>query len=200
MEDAFASFVTTGKLNFGDLAKSVISDIARIQARAAISGLFSAAASAVGSYFGGGTSTTTGVNSYGFHLAGGGSVTEPGSSTSDSIPAMLSNGEYVLNAAAVARLGIGNLDALNSGATVHSAARFATGGYVGAAAASTSASRDAALQVNVPVTIEGSASSASNLQNSSELGKKITSAVRAVIATETKQGGVLWKMRNGVAG
>lgn len=40
MEDAWASFATSGKLNFSDLARSVIADIARIQARAAVSGLF----------------------------------------------------------------------------------------------------------------------------------------------------------------
>lgn len=56
MEDAFSTFVTTGKLSFSSLATSVIADIARMQARAAISGLFNFAISAVSSYFGGGTS------------------------------------------------------------------------------------------------------------------------------------------------
>ncbi|APF86967.1 phage tail tape measure protein [Ralstonia solanacearum] len=39
MEDAVAKFATTGKLNFKSFALSVIEDLARIQARAAISGL-----------------------------------------------------------------------------------------------------------------------------------------------------------------
>lgn len=39
------------------------------------------------------------------HLAGGGMVAGPGSGTSDSIPAMLSNGEHVWTAAEVARAG-----------------------------------------------------------------------------------------------
>ena len=47
--------------------------------------------------------------------AGGGSIVGAGSGTSDSIPAMLSNGEYVLTAAAVNRLGIPFLDKLNAG-------------------------------------------------------------------------------------
>lgn len=59
MEDAFATFVTTGKLSFGGLATSIIADIARMQARAAISGLFSYAVSAVSSYFGAGSSGST---------------------------------------------------------------------------------------------------------------------------------------------
>ena len=47
--------------------------------------------------------------------AGGGSIVGAGTGTSDSIPAMLSNGEYVLTAAAVNRLGLPFLDKLNAG-------------------------------------------------------------------------------------
>lgn len=39
MEDALANFAATGKLSFSSLATSIVADIARIQARAAISGL-----------------------------------------------------------------------------------------------------------------------------------------------------------------
>lgn len=46
--------------------------------------------------------------------AGGGWVSGPGTTTSDSIPALLSDGEYVVNAAAAAR-NRGLLEALNSG-------------------------------------------------------------------------------------
>lgn len=56
--------------------------------------------------------------------ATGGLITGPGTGTSDSIPAMLSNGEYVINAAAVQRLGTAYLDTLNS----H---HYAEGGQVG---------------------------------------------------------------------
>lgn len=52
---------------------------------------------------------------FGMKFADGGLVTGPGSDRSDSIPAMLSNGEYVINANAVRRIGVGNLDALNQG-------------------------------------------------------------------------------------
>lgn len=50
-----------------------------------------------------------------FGFATGGYVAGPGTGTSDSIPAMLSNGEYVINANAVRRIGVGNLDAINQG-------------------------------------------------------------------------------------
>lgn len=44
-----------------------------------------------------------------------GHVTGRGSGTSDSIPAMLSNGEYVVKAAAVRNIGVDNLDMINQG-------------------------------------------------------------------------------------
>lgn len=56
--------------------------------------------------------------------ATGGLITGPGTGTSDSIPAMLSNGEYVINAAAVQRLGTAYLDTINS-------PHYAEGGQVG---------------------------------------------------------------------
>ncbi|MFM0210451.1 phage tail tape measure protein [Paraburkholderia sediminicola] len=48
MEDALVNFATTGKLNFTSLANSIIADIVRMQARAAISGLFNMVAGMIG--------------------------------------------------------------------------------------------------------------------------------------------------------
>lgn len=59
--------------------------------------------------------------------AKGGAIIGPGTSTSDSIPALLSNGEYVINADAAAQIGRTTLDSLNSGAYP----AFASGGSVG---------------------------------------------------------------------
>lgn len=50
-----------------------------------------------------------------FGFATGGYVAGPGTGTSDSIPAMLSNGEYVITSRAVNRIGRDNLDAINAG-------------------------------------------------------------------------------------
>ncbi|MBR8084565.1 phage tail tape measure protein [Burkholderia vietnamiensis] len=62
MEDAIANFVTTGKLNFTSLANSIIADIIRMQARAAMSGLFSSLAGLIGAGVAGsfGTLASTG--------------------------------------------------------------------------------------------------------------------------------------------
>jgi hypothetical protein len=56
--------------------------------------------------------------------ATGGYISGPGTATSDSIPARLSNGEYVVQAKAVDRYGVAMFDAIN-------AQRFASGGKVG---------------------------------------------------------------------
>lgn len=58
--------------------------------------------------------------------ASGGMITGPGTGTSDSIPARLSNGEYVVKADAVKKVGVQHLDAINSG----NIPGFATGGVV----------------------------------------------------------------------
>ena len=61
--------------------------------------------------------------SSGEHHASGGLINGPGTGTSDDIPAKLSNGEYVVRAAAVKQYGVGMLNAINW-------QRYATGGPV----------------------------------------------------------------------
>ncbi|WP_241622682.1 phage tail tape measure protein [Rosenbergiella australiborealis] len=60
MEDAIVSFSTSGKLSFKGFANSVISDIARIAARMAISGVASSVIGGVSSLFGAPSATTSG--------------------------------------------------------------------------------------------------------------------------------------------
>jgi len=80
MEDAIVQFAMTGKASFGDFAKSILADMARIAIRqgssSALSGLFGLAATAASSYFGGGTtsagSTQAGYSSTYFPQAKGG--------------------------------------------------------------------------------------------------------------------------------
>lgn len=83
-------------------------------------GIFSAAGDLLG-LSSGDSETPTASRSAGGLLRG------PGSGTSDSILARVSNGEYVVRAAAVRRLGHGVLDSINRGVLP----AFATGGLVG---------------------------------------------------------------------
>ena len=72
------------------------------------------------------TMMSVGIGSMAVKKAQGGIVYGPGTSTSDSIPAMLSNGEYVVRAAAVRKIGLPMLNAINAGRG------FADGGIVSA--------------------------------------------------------------------
>lgn len=100
----------SAKEAFADFGRSVLQTINRIASQKLAEALF-------GSLMGGGAAGSAGgfgalISSF-FGFASGGYVTGPGTSTSDSIPARLSHGEYVVNARAVSRLGLSFLDAIN---------------------------------------------------------------------------------------
>ena len=117
VENAFATMfeqigsgAKSAKDAFADFARSVISAINRIAAQKIAEELFGGMSKG-----GGGLG---GLISGLFQWAGfasGGYVTGPGTTTSDSIPARLSAGEYVLRAEAVRRVGVDFLHALNGG-------------------------------------------------------------------------------------
>lgn len=72
------------------------------------------------------------------HLATGGHVSGEGTETSDSIPAMLSNGEYIIPAAIVKKFGKGLFDSIKGGSLPP--AKFASGGSVSSSSSGTSSS------------------------------------------------------------
>ncbi|HEM7896972.1 TPA: phage tail tape measure protein [Burkholderia cenocepacia] len=218
MEDALTSFVSTGKLDFRGLVNSMIADLARFAARAAMAPVFGALGSALGlgAASAGGFSSSSllggvagglsdmfgagGGNAYGFHLATGGRVTGPGTSTSDSIPAWLSNEEFVVKAAAVRKPGVLRLlEAINSGQDL-GFAKFANGGLVGGGSAGGGALgvQGGGIELNIPVTIDGGTGNAAQMMASAEFVKKLTQMVQGLIAVESRQGGALWKLKNGM--
>lgn len=69
--------------------------------------------------------------------ASGGLISGPGTGTSDSIPALLSDGEYVVKASSAKSLGTRFLNYLNTNGKVPKSNRFASGGPVGPTMAST---------------------------------------------------------------
>lgn len=119
----FASGISdwiTGTKSFGDVMRSVLDSLIQKLIQAAMYALIIASVT-------GGSFKATFFKAFGNGFATGGSVDGPGTGTSDSIPAMLSNGEYVLNAQAVDRLGVPFLNGLNTGRL----RGFASGGLVG---------------------------------------------------------------------
>lgn len=132
----------TGAKSFGDAMKSVLQQLISQLIQAALYATIVAACTG-----GGGGFAARWKGAFGKGLATGGSVDGPGTGTSDSIPAMLSNGEYVLNAQAVDRLGVPFLNGLNTGRL----RGFASGGLVSSGGA-----------YNRPASVGSSSSSTSN--------------------------------------
>lgn len=118
VENAFATMfeqigsgAKSAKDAFADFARSVLASINRIASQKIAEELF-------GGMKGGASGGLGGLVSGFFKWAGfasGGYVTGPGTATSDSIPARLSAGEYVLRADAVRRVGVNFLHTLNGG-------------------------------------------------------------------------------------
>lgn len=124
VEAAFSGAVTAIEKFFAGLGSNVggVIDAISNALQAVISLAQKAAAAVAGALGGGGGSSQD--NGQGF--ASGGAVRGPGTGTSDSILARLSNGEFVMRAAAVRRLGVNFLNSLNAGKS----AGFNLGGLV----------------------------------------------------------------------
>lgn len=203
--DAFAEIATTGKLSFGDLAKSVVASFIKMETEALIARAAMSFLNSFGGGDGGGLGSLGGTLVSGLgdllSFAGGGMISGPGTGTSDSILARVSNGEGILTAETVQRIGgAPAIDALNNGAAIHSMARFATGGTVGEAATSVSPRSDSGLTINSTVQFDGGSGGGGLTQGqAADLDKKIKSAIKGVIQNERRQGGVLWKQANGIA-
>lgn len=122
-------------------------------------------------------------------FAEGGPVHGPGTSTSDSIPARLSDGEYVVRASAT-RKHRALLDAINSGREL----RLAAGGHVGTGrtgrlrevrAVSAPAAMNQAISINAPITVNGSAGTPEqNADLAERMAKQMEGTMRGVVVSE----------------
>lgn len=121
----------------------------------------------------------------GLRLANGGYVSGPGTSTSDSIPARLSDGEFVVNAAATRRHRA-LLEAVND----NRVAAFAGGGAVGNAPAFASAIGAPVqnVQISAPITVNGSAGTPEqNADLAKQMGRQLEATLRGVVVDEFRR-------------
>lgn len=108
---AFESIISgskSAKEAFSDMAKQLLIQCANLLAQ------WTAIFAMVTAFTGNPAKGANAANKMVLGLATGGYVSGPGTSTSDSIPAMLSNGEYVLNASSVDAIGVDNLNRINA--------------------------------------------------------------------------------------
>lgn len=106
LEGAFAQFFADGELKFSSFVDSIIDGLKAIAAEAIVSVGLNFVKNLI-------PGLATGGMVEGF--AGGGRISGPGGPREDKIPAMLSNGEYVIQASTVRKFGSGFFDVLNSG-------------------------------------------------------------------------------------
>lgn len=122
VSDAFSECIMAGKsfsTAMGNLVRQMMSEVMALIAKWLILRALMGIGGSIGAW--------AGKTHDALFAASGGYIKGPGTGTSDSIPAMLSNGEYVLNANAVNQLGVPLLNGLNSG----NIDGFAKGGYIG---------------------------------------------------------------------
>lgn len=165
MSDALADFVATGKADFRSLAVSILQDLSKMLIKMA---LFNAMKAAMSAWGGGGFKDGGMVQQF----SNGGAVWGAGTATSDSIPAMLSNGEFVINATSTRRHRA-LLEAINKN-------RYASGGVVGVAP-QVAALGGGTGGMTVNITINRDGSSDSSVDGDVEMAKQLGAALPAMI-------------------
>jgi lambda family phage tail tape measure protein len=165
MSDALADFVATGKADFRSLAVSILQDLSKMLIKMALFNAMKAAMSA----WGGGYADGGVVQQF----SNGGAVWGAGTATSDSIPALLSNGEFVINAASTRRHRA-LLEAINQN-------RYASGGAVGVAPQVAALGGGGVGNMTVNITINRDGSSESSVESDEEMGRQLAEALPAII-------------------
>ncbi|WP_040721204.1 phage tail tape measure C-terminal domain-containing protein [Oxalobacter paraformigenes] len=184
--EALVKFVTTGKFSFNDLAKTIISNILKIQAQAAVAGLAKFLFGTATSFIGGLASS-----------ASSGAASMDGMKVDMRAP-MAGDIRYAAGGFDVPA-GMNPLTRLHEKEMVLPA-RYADviRGLAGNGAAS-----GGGININTSISVsgDGTASQRSDGNGSSQrqLADMINNQTKAIIAREMRQGGLIWNMRMGVA-
>ena len=201
MTNAFATFVTTGKLNFRSLIADIIAQAAKALASKELTSLIQLGMSLFGSAVGGGgggdTSGTdaagaasdsfAGIDSVGGGLAGGGQT------TANSLHPVNEKGPELYNYDGKQYLMTGS-----KGGKVVPMERAYQGSVAGAAMNSSSNNNVGGNQTSVNMAINVSADGSSQVQNdasgtkSKQLGMMMNNAVLQVITEQQRPGGILY--------
>ncbi|UVL26827.1 phage tail tape measure protein [Pseudomonas donghuensis] len=198
MEDAVANFAISGKFSFADFTKSILADMARIATRQAASGLLSSiAGSALGAWFGGGSTSTT-----------------PGASAADYSPAIMdnfvtgqraaggpvaANSLYQVNELGPELLNQGGKTYLMMGAEGGTITPLGAGPVSAAAAG---AGGGSTIQISAPVSVVVPDRSSEGMELDQELlqqnmQKQMKTAAERAVAESWRPGGISYRNANG---
>lgn len=182
MENSLADWLTTGKLSFSSFEKDFENMLAHMVAKALIAKAETGLVNLVSMMpIGGG-----GLGTIGAGMADGGRVVGPGTGTSDSVMARLSNGENVITADATSHYGQQFMNDLNA----MRLPRFAQGGLVGSSAGASGAS-GVMSSPQTTVNIYGAQDGARVEQRDNSNGQRIIDVFINAAAQDVARGGRL---------
>jgi len=209
MEDAIVNFAMTGKASFGDFAKSILADMARIATRQASSALLGSLVGAATSYFTGGSGSNgfasgsagaassaagasqagyTGVDFSGYRAAGG---------------PVAPNSLYEVNELGPELYNEGGKSFLMTGANGGSVTPLTSGAGPGVAAISSSGG-GSSISINAPVSVITQDRSSEGMQIDQQalqqnLQTQMKAAAERAVADSWRAGGVSFRNVNGRA-
>ncbi|UXC38289.1 phage tail tape measure protein [Cupriavidus gilardii] len=197
LEDSVVKFAMTGKLSFGDFAKSVIADLARIQARAAISGLAQMGINFVGSLFAAGAGAAATSGSAWNAFSTGPSAAAYTSTTGATGTGMFSNPTPMFGGL---RAGGGNVEAGKAYVVGEKRPEVFVPAQSGRILPSVGGGD---IYVSTQVNMQDGTSQTQVNGGDAALGKQVGDMVNAAVSDrlnrEMRQGGLLWRMRMGQA-
>ena len=198
MSDALANFATTGKLNFKGLVTSILTDLAKMEMRIAMSKilmqLFSSYMGGVDTSAGsGGSSYATSFNSDGTFFspyAKGGVVSSPSlSAYSGQIVNRPTPFKFAAGAGIMGEAGPEAIMPLSRGSDGKLGVKASGGGST--------------ININTSVVVDSSGSAKSQTSSDSSdamaraLGAQMEAKAKEVVMRATQPGGILWKQRVG---
>lgn len=197
MDDAFANFVTNGKLSFSDLAKSVIADIAKMQARAAISGLFNFAIGIIGAYFGsaagGGEASASNTQAdWSSKVGGGQGLKFNALGAVYDVPSLSTYANAIVSTPSTFALAQKTGMMGEAGPEAIMPLKRAADGALGVRAMGSSSGATINLQTHVYVRDGHATSETTGDSAGRQLADIINQQLKQVLLKETRQGGILW--------
>lgn len=204
MGNALETFATTGKLNFKGLVVSILADIAKMEARAATSSIFGMLTSMIGGWFGGGSSygmKDMAMPAAGFVKSAMGNVFDNGEVRKFADGGSFTNGIV----SSPTNFNMGQMGEAGPEAIVP--LTRTSDGSLGVKQTGSSGSGGPIignLSTVVHITDSGATANTktdSNAdQNAKQFAQMMATVAQAEIGKQMRQGGLLWKMKNGQTG
>lgn len=209
MENALVSFTTTGKLSFTGLVTSILTDIARMEAKAATSqmlGLLTNMAlnyyASTTSYGGAAMQAQNGAN--GFNLNSEGTYGAQGSGFGQT---KFADGAAFTNGVATSPMNFNMAQMGEAGPEAIMPLSKTSDGSLGVKMSGAGNSGSSGpVNVNTTINVQGGSATSNTTtgDNATQVHKQfadaMSNAAQAEIAKQMRQGGLLWKMKNGQTG